>query len=235
MFALFDHLNNFYSVMLTYSLSFFLGGLIGLERQIHQRIAGLRTNILVVLATTSFVNLCMRMGTTADAIRVIAAVVSGTGFLGAGVIMKDGMNVRGLNTAATIWCSAAVGTCVGIGQYAVAALLTVFVICGNTLLRPLVKWINHLPISKSEPDAAYTLMIVVDKRHLLEIQKRILEKIESLRYQIESVQLENCDDQHSEITIHFGHNVTEFRELADLASEIASWKNLRHVTWHNDL
>lgn len=221
--------------MLTYSLSFFLGGLIGLERQIHQRIAGLRTNILVVLATTAFVNLCMRMGSTDDAIRVIAAVVSGTGFLGAGVIMKDGMNVRGLNTAATIWCSAAVGTCVGIGQYAVATLLTIFVICGNTLLRPLVKWINHLPISKSEPDASYNLTILVDKKAVSEVQKRIFEKTNSFQYQIESIQLENHDDQYCEMTIHFGRNVTESQELAGLASEIATWKNIQHVIFHNDL
>ncbi|MFT9099474.1 MAG: MgtC/SapB family protein, partial [Zymomonas mobilis subsp. pomaceae] len=191
----------FSSILITYSLSFLLGGLIGLERQIHQRIAGLRTNILVVLATTSFVNLCLRLGSTTDAIRVIAAVVSGTGFLGAGVIMKDGMNVRGLNTAATIWCSAAVGTCVGIGQYAVALLLTVFVIAGNTLLRPLVKWVNHWPISNSESDATYTITVTTDQPHASIVENKILEKLKSINFQVNGVQLTGNDNKKYEITI----------------------------------
>ncbi|MFT8736355.1 MAG: MgtC/SapB family protein [Zymomonas mobilis] len=235
MFSVFDHLSGFCSVLLTYSISFFLGGLIGLERQIHQRIAGLRTNILVVLATTSFVNLCMRMGSTTDAIRVIASVVSGTGFLGAGVIMKDGMNVRGLNTAATIWCSAAVGTCVGIGQYAVAALLTFFVISGNTLLRPLVKWINHLPISKSEPDTSYYLTVTLKKNDHSKIQKRIFDKIDSLQYQVNSVELEKHDAEYFEMTIHLGHNVSDTQALSNLAIEIEGWENIQHVAWNSDL
>ncbi|WP_264817009.1 MgtC/SapB family protein, partial [Gluconobacter kondonii] len=71
--------------------------------------AGLRTNALVALGAAAFVDLAQHLAGSADAVRVIAYVVSGVGFLGAGVIMKDGANVRGLNTAATLWCSAAVG------------------------------------------------------------------------------------------------------------------------------
>ncbi len=87
--------------------AFVLGVLIGAERQYRQRTAGLRTTVLVAVGAAAFVDLAMRLGNADGAIRVIAYVVSGIGFLGAGVIMKEGMNVRGLNTAATLWCSAA--------------------------------------------------------------------------------------------------------------------------------
>jgi putative Mg2+ transporter-C (MgtC) family protein len=87
-----------------------LGALIGAERQYRQRTAGLRTNALVALGASAFVDLAQKLGGNIEAIRVISYTVSGIGFLGAGVIMKEGMNVRGLNTAATLWCSAAVGS-----------------------------------------------------------------------------------------------------------------------------
>jgi putative Mg2+ transporter-C (MgtC) family protein len=70
--------------------------------------------------------------------QIIAYVVSEIGFLGAGVILKDGTNIRGLNTAATLWCSAAVGAFAGSALLTEAIALTLFVLAGNTLLRPLV-------------------------------------------------------------------------------------------------
>ncbi len=95
-------------------LALILGACIGAERQWRQRAAGLRTNTLVCFGAAAFVDLgsTVAPGST----QVIAYVVSGVGFLGAGAIMKDGGSVRGLNTAATLWCSAAVGACAGAGE-----------------------------------------------------------------------------------------------------------------------
>ena len=85
------------------------GGIIGFERQWHQRMAGLRTNALVSLGAAGFVVFSMAVADSSPT-RVAAQVVSGIGFLGAGVILREGINIRGLNTAATLWCSAMVGT-----------------------------------------------------------------------------------------------------------------------------
>ncbi len=126
----------FLDTTLSLAAAFVLGALIGAERQYRQRTAGLRTNVLVAVGAAAFVDLAQRIAGTTEAVRVISYVVSGIGFLGAGVIMKEGMNVRGLNTAATLWCSAAVGSCAGTDMLAEATLLTVFVLAGNTLLRP---------------------------------------------------------------------------------------------------
>lgn len=99
--------------LLSLSTAFLMGGLIGLERQFRQRTAGLRTNVLVAVGAAIFVDMANRLGGNDGAVRVVAYVVSGIGFLGAGVIMREEGSVRGLNTAATLWASAAVGACAG--------------------------------------------------------------------------------------------------------------------------
>lgn len=91
------------------SVAFALGALIGFERQWRQRLAGLRTNTLVALGAAIFMVFSALFPGGQAPTRVAAQVISGIGFLGAGVIFKEGLNVRGLNTAATLWCSAAVG------------------------------------------------------------------------------------------------------------------------------
>jgi putative Mg2+ transporter-C (MgtC) family protein len=135
-----------------FAAAFAFGTLIGAERQYRQRSAGLRTNVLVAVGAAAFVDFGIRVAGPGST-QVMAYVVSGIGFLGAGAIMKEGLNVRGLNTAATLWCSAAVGAAAGAGLVAEAALLTFFVIAGNTLLRPLVNSINRIPIDEATSEA----------------------------------------------------------------------------------
>ncbi len=134
-----------------------LGGAIGLERQWRQRLAGLRTNSLVALGAALFLVYARAAHDEAGAARIAAQVVSGIGFLGAGVIFKEGLNVRGLNTAATLWCSAAVGLLAGEGKISFAALGAGLVICVNLLLRPLVRAINRQPTDQSEVASSYSI------------------------------------------------------------------------------
>ncbi len=130
------------------------GAVIGSERQVRQRMAGLRTNALVALGAAGFVIFSQLVPNEVSPTRVAAQVVSGIGFLGAGIIFRDGFNVHGLNTAATLWCSAAVGLVAGIGAWDYALLLTVLVVFVNLGLRPLVKFLKRhtkagVPISRS--------------------------------------------------------------------------------------
>src|SRR6266446_9462576 len=118
---------DFLDSLVSLTAAFILGTLIGAERQYRQRSAGLRTNVLVSVGAAAFVDLANHLSGADGSVRVIAYVVSGIGFLGAGAIMKEGMNVRGLNTAATLWASAAVGCCAGADMVAQAVLLTIFV------------------------------------------------------------------------------------------------------------
>jgi putative Mg2+ transporter-C (MgtC) family protein len=120
-----------------------LGALIGSERQVRQRMAGLRTNALVALGAAAFVIFASLIPNDASPTRVAAQVVSGIGFLGAGIIFRDGFNVHGLNTAATLWCSAAVGLLAGAGFLSYAATTAGLVVFINLGLRPLVKWLKR--------------------------------------------------------------------------------------------
>lgn len=115
------------------------GAVIGSERQIRQRMAGLRTNALVSLGACGFVIFSQLFPDEVSQTRVAAQVVSGIGFLGAGIIFRDGFNIHGLNTAATLWCSAGVGLLAGAGAWPYALLLTAFVVFINLGLRPFVK------------------------------------------------------------------------------------------------
>ncbi|MFE4196050.1 MgtC/SapB family protein [Paenarthrobacter sp. NPDC056912] len=128
-------------------ISLLLGASIGLERQWRSRMAGIRTNALVAGGSALFVVMGAYSfgGIGADPTRVAAQIVSGIGFLGAGVIMREGLNVRGLNTAATLWCAAAVGSLAGSGLYLIAILGALCIVGVNTLLRPVGRMINRHP------------------------------------------------------------------------------------------
>ena len=169
-------LHDFIDTLVSLTAAFVLGTLIGAERQYRQRTAGLRTNVLVAVGAAAFVDLGMQLTGADGAVRVVAYVVSGIGFLGAGVIMKQGMDVRGLNTAATLWASAAVGSCAGADMVAQAVVLTVFVIAGNTLLRPLVNAINRIPLNEQSSEATYYFKVAVTPEALPDMRDRLVEE-----------------------------------------------------------
>jgi putative Mg2+ transporter-C (MgtC) family protein len=145
------------------TLALVLGACIGAERQWRQRAAGLRTNTLVCFGAAAFVDLGLTLapGTT----QVIAYVVSGVGFLGAGAIMKDGGNVRGLNTAATLWCSAAVGACAGAGEMLDAVFVTALLIAINLVLRPLSLYIDRRSLARLDRRVFYRLRLYCEIAH----------------------------------------------------------------------
>ncbi len=154
-----------------------LGAAIGLERQWHQRLAGLRTNTLVALGAAIYVTYSRVVFDDTGAARMAAQVVTGIGFLGAGVIFKEGLNVRGLNTAATLWCSAAVGLLAGEGFALYGALGAVLVIGVNTALRPIVRAINRQPIDSTEEEQHYLITIDCRAAQASEIRSRLVEEV----------------------------------------------------------
>jgi len=135
------------------------GAAIGAERQWHQKMAGLRTNALVALGAGGFVAFSAAVG-QGDPTRIAAQVVSGIGFLGAGIILREGINVRGLNTAATLWCSAMAGTFAGGGYYLLSLGAAGFVVAINLAMRPLVLTLNRQGRGTAEEsEARYTISV----------------------------------------------------------------------------
>lgn len=149
--------------------AFLTGALIGIERQYRHCNAGLRTNILVSIGAAAFTILSYSMSEGhGDPTRIAAQIVSGIGFLGGGLILKDGISIRGLNTAATIWCSAACGTLSGVGLYAEVLILVTCILTTHCILRPLCILIEK----KTEVVCCYAMKV--------ECQPNNVEKIRSI-------------------------------------------------------
>jgi putative Mg2+ transporter-C (MgtC) family protein len=217
---------------LNLSVAVFCGALIGSERQVRQRMAGLRTNALVALGAAAFVTFSGLYPDEVSPTRVAAQIVSGIGFLGAGIIFRDGFNVHGLNTAATLWCSAAVGMMAGAGAWPYAVLLTGLVVFINLGLRPLVKWLKRktkagVPISRSyrvvitcraDQEAAVRALVLrtltIGGLHLSEVELRAAETGDGL-------------DLSATVT---GEGVTE--EMLELAVQrLVAEPGLMRVRW----
>lgn len=153
-------------------MAFVLGAMVGAERQWRQKSAGLRTNTLVSVGAASFVLLSYEIGGNATG-RVASYIVSGIGFLGAGVIMKSGTGVVGLNTAATIWCSAAVGSLAGVGLIPQAFAVTLMIIMAHVILRPVGNRLNRWSFNQTTALAEPLYKIVVGCKEQVENKVRI--------------------------------------------------------------
>jgi len=211
--------------------AFILGGAIGLERQFRQRSAGLRTNVLVAVAAAAFVDLGFRVGASDGSVRVISYVVSGIGFLGAGVIMKDGTEVRGLNTAATLWASAAVGAFAGAGQAGEAVLVAAFVLAGNTLLRPLVDLVNRRPIRPGETEAHYKVHVVCRPENVTAVRDMLYDELEMHNYPIRAIETLSETDDYVEVAASIVPTTADPRELDAIVSHIERRSEVTSATW----
>jgi putative Mg2+ transporter-C (MgtC) family protein len=181
-------------------LALLCGALIGFERQWRQKMAGLRTNVLVSIGAACFVLFSYRLSPPGDATHMAGQVVTGIGFLGAGVIMHEGVNVHGLNTAATLWCSAAVGIFAGAGLLVEAALLATFVTVTNLILRPLVTFINRHAGPPLEIEQRYVVKIVAAKTEEARLRAGLLEAFGQCHLGLQQMKSTGLDGGEVEIS-----------------------------------
>ena len=156
-------------------ICFVLSFLIGIERQYRRRVIGLRTTILVSLGAFLFVTFSFSVGGT-DLSRIASQVVTGIGFLGAGVILKDGQKIRGLTTAATLWCDAAIGTLCAGGAIPEAIIGTILILFSNIVLRYVNKMVNNLSDKKNSL-SEYMIIIKINRNQSKEIREYIKQKL----------------------------------------------------------
>lgn len=229
-FASFD-LHSLADTFVVLAVAFVLGTLIGLERQYRQRTAGLRTNVLVALGAAAFADIGMHLLGGEGATRIISYIVSGIGFLGAGVIMKEGTHVRGLNTAATLWCSAAVGAFSGAGFAAEAILLTVFVLAGNTLLRPLVNYINRKPMDERVTEASYRVHVVCDPAAVADVRELIFTELELANYPIREIEVLSDGEDEVELAAVLVPNTADPGELDGVVAALEHAAEIKSAAW----
>lgn len=137
-----------FEVAIRLMLAFGIGTMIGLEREYHSKAAGLRTMIMICLGSTIFTLISISIGGDSTD-RIASNIITGIGFLGAGVIFKDGLNISGITTATAIWICAALGMAVGTGQYILALLGSVIVLIVLSVLQRVTVMVEHFHQGRS--------------------------------------------------------------------------------------
>jgi len=215
-------------------LASLLGGLIGFERDVHGRAAGLRTHLLVSMGAAVFTILseviaqkANAAGFVSDPARIAAQVVSGIGFLGAGVILKEGINVHGLTTAACLWGAAAIGMAAGSGYYAIAIVATVIALISLIFLKLLENYY---------PKDTYRVLSVQTPIEVSTFQ--IIENVTSKRLKIVNCDIEKNYETGTSITrlsimLHYretvekqAHDIIDSLERSSLAIQEVKWEHM---------
>lgn len=225
------NLTSLLDTLVSLSTAFVLGGLIGFERQYRQRTAGLRTNVLVAVGAAVFVDMANRLHGHEGAVHVVAYVVSGIGFLGAGVIMREEGNVRGINTAATLWGSAAVGAAAGADLILEAVLATVFVLAANTLLRPIVNTINRKPLDVASAEMTNTVYVIAERAHQKMVMAQLEEELERSSYPTRDLDIHAFGQEEVEIEATLAATSVDGDELDALVARLAALPGVRQAFW----
>ena len=184
-------MSNYIEFLFEIIVCFLLSSCIGIERQFRRRLVGLRTIILVSLGAFLFVRFSYAFPNS-DMTRVAAQVVAGIGFLGAGVIIKDNKSVKGLTTAATLWCAAAIGVLCAANLLFEAAVGTLLVLFTNIVLRTINTKINALTGNINYNMYTFTIICEEDgESQILKTVKDIVKKREALISHIVTNEIEN--------------------------------------------
>lgn len=207
----------FVSVLAKLGISVLLGGLVGLERELHGRPAGIRTHMLVALGATLFSEVS-RAFAPSDAARIAAQIVTGIGFLGAGTILRTGGEVRGLTSAASIWAVAAIAMAVSLGGVFLAIATTATVLALATL-RFVYLLENRIAPSLKEHD----LIIALDSRDRL---AGVCEAIQKQAGRIGGVRILRDDASSAEIELELHGSAAEMMRAVTACPGVlaASWK-----------
>lgn len=217
--------------LVSLTAAFVLGGLVGFERQYRQRTAGLRTNVLVAVGAAIFVDMANRMSGHDGAVRVVAYVVSGIGFLGAGVIMREEGNVRGLNTAATLWGSAAIGACAGADLILEAVVGTVYVLAANTLLRPIVNAVNRQPLDVASVEVTNTVYVIVERGRQKEVLTMLEAALEGGGYPVQDLEIHAFGEDSVEIEATLAATAVDGDHLDGLVARLAASPLVSQAFW----
>ncbi|MEO3472604.1 MgtC/SapB family protein [Roseomonas sp. CAU 1739] len=216
-------------------VAFVMGTLVGMEGQFRQRSAGLRTNTLVAVGAAAFVDIGQRLAGDAEAVRVISYVVSGIGFLGAGVIMKDGTNVRGLNTAATLWGSGAIGAAAGSDLVVEAVLITAFVLAGNTLLLPLVTWVERRPVNQARTEARNEVRMTTDAASLPVVRRHLIERLQAAKYPVADIEVVERADDAVEVVAALVSTAVVAREIESVLEALHRHPGITDAAWESSV
>ncbi|WP_028694184.1 MgtC/SapB family protein [Pseudomonas cremoricolorata] len=221
--------------LLRVSVALVLGALIGAERQLRQRLTGLRTNALVSTGACLFMLITQAVPgmEPGDASRVAAYVVSGIGFLGGGVIMRDGFNVRGLNTAATLWCTAAIGVLCSLDLLLEAALGTLVVLCANILLREVAQRLDRQQVvPASEVEQQFEVRIICRAEDEIQVRSLMLHSLSDPELRLQSLHSEDLEaGARLQVRAELLGSAQAPLQLERMVSRVSLEKGVSSVRW----
>lgn len=221
--------------LLDFSLRLFvailLGFLVGLERQLTSHPAGIRTNILVCIGACMFTMFSIIMG-VADTTRVAAQVVTGIGFLCSGIILKEGLNVKGLNTAATIWCTAAIGVITSSGHLDFALAGTLMLLGSTFAFRFVSNKIQPTVATLDDEEYTYVLSATCNAEDEFTIRSLMIDYLADIKLQLINLQSAEDDGHRVEIKGTFNSYGKRRDELVEkLLSQLSLEKGVVKAGW----
>jgi putative Mg2+ transporter-C (MgtC) family protein len=210
-----------------------MGLVIGLERQFGQHQAGLRTNALVCVGAALFVSLGKMAESGAGTARVASYVVSGLGFLGGGVILREGFSVRGLNTAATLWCTGAVGALAGAGLPEYGAIGVASILVVHLAMRPVVNRINASVKGVTEIETLYRMRAVCQSQESAIVRTVFLRHINSHpKMSVQGLSLQECDQPGQVVVVaEIYSSERNDKYMNDMVSRISIEPSVTAVSW----
>jgi putative Mg2+ transporter-C (MgtC) family protein len=210
-----------------------MGMVIGLERQFRQHPAGLRTNALVCVGAALFVSLSRLLVPESSPTRIAAQVVSGIGFLGAGVIMREGLNVRGMNTAAPLWCSAAIGTLAGGGFLIHGTIGTAVVLLIHFSLRPVVRRIDARMKTAVEVETLYRMRVACAEPEEKVVRQILMRHINSQPgMMVQGIATQDADQPGRTVVVTEVYSAERSdRYMNDLVSRLSIEPSVTAVSW----
>lgn len=210
-------------------ICFILSILIGFERQYRHRMVGLRTNVLVCIGAFLFVFMSFGIDVS-DKTRIAAQVVSGIGFLGAGVILREGNKIKGLNTAATLWCVAAIGILCASGMIIEAITGTILVLSSNIILRLIsLKIMNRLKAKNKEK---YTIRISCKKKHEEKVRKTTANTINKANLVLRS--LERNEITEEEVKLKAIVITDDINKIEEAINNISIEPGITTINWDHE-
>jgi len=227
-----------WNFLLNIVVALVLGTIIGFERQWRQHQAGLRTNALVALGAALFVSLSRLMDDSQSPTRIASYIVSGLGFLGGGVILRDGLTVKGMNTAATLWCTGAIGTLAGAGFPWHAACGTIAILAVHLGLRPVVRWIDERTKLSSDVETYYRLRLTRTSREGSSLEEANLRTIllrhvaGHARMSLQGITTEETDKEGKSIVADIYASERNDRAMEEIVARLSIEPDVKAVSWH---
>lgn len=209
-----------------------LGAFIGIERQVSHHTAGLKTNALVSTGSALFVMLAGHPDQHPDAYsRIAAQIISGMGFLGGGVILRDGMHIRGLTTAATLWCAAGVGTLAGAGGPRRAALGCLAVLAINIFLKPLSRRLGEDSLTGEGVSSRYRIRIVCSRGDEQSVRAELVRMSNEHQLSLQGMKTEISGGMQAEVSGDFCSRPGTKEDIEPLVAGLGLREGVTTVDW----